>query len=206
MKFRFTFTLLFASAFVLAAHAQSPAPQAHIAVIAFQAAVGETNEAQRDFADLQKKYEPKREQLKALSDEVVNLQKQLKSDQDKLSQPDLAKRAKVIADKQKQLKRELEDTQKSIQDEMEQMMGALSVKVYDVLLDYAKKQGITNIIDTTIQQNSAPTVLYADPSSDITKIIIDAYNVKSGIPAPAAPAVKAAPTTAPHTAPKAPGK
>ena len=31
-----------------------------IAVIAFQAAVTQTNEFQRNFADLQKKYEPKR--------------------------------------------------------------------------------------------------------------------------------------------------
>ena len=31
-----------------------------------------------------------------------------------------------------------------------------------------------------------PTVLYAVPQTDITKAIIDAYNVKSGIPAPPA--------------------
>jgi len=35
--------------------------------------VGQTNEFQRNFADLQKKYEPKRQQLKTLNDEVENL-------------------------------------------------------------------------------------------------------------------------------------
>ncbi len=38
--------------------------------------MGQTNEFQRNFADLQKKYDPKRQQLKALSDEVDNLTKQ----------------------------------------------------------------------------------------------------------------------------------
>jgi outer membrane protein len=36
-------------------------------------------------------------------------------------------------------------------------------------------------------------VLYANPAADITKAVIDAYNVKSGIPAPPAqPAAKPA--------------
>ena len=50
---------------------------AKVAVIAFQAAVSQTNEFQRDFADLQKKYDPKRQQLKTLSDEIDTLTKQL---------------------------------------------------------------------------------------------------------------------------------
>jgi outer membrane protein len=59
-----------ASGFVLSAAAQTlpapaaaaPAGPAKIAVIAFQVAVAQTNEGQRNFADLQKKYEPKRQQ------------------------------------------------------------------------------------------------------------------------------------------------
>ena len=40
------------------------------------------------------------------------------------------------------------------------------------------------VIDATEQQQQAPLVLYAAPSSDITKAIVDAYNAKSGVPAP----------------------
>ena len=61
-----------ASGFALSAAAQTlpapaaaaPAGPAKIAVIAFQVAVAQTNEGQRDFADLQKKYAPKEAQLK----------------------------------------------------------------------------------------------------------------------------------------------
>jgi outer membrane protein len=175
-------------------------------VIEFQAAVAQTNEAQRDFADLQKKFEPKRQQLKVLNDEIDGMQKQLKSDQEKLSQADMSKRARAIADKQKQLKRDYEDSQKEFQGAMQQVLGTVGGKVYEVLLDYVKKQGFTIVIDATLQQQSAPIILYADQSSDITKTIIDAYNVKSGVPAPVTPAGKAAPATAPHAAPKAPAK
>ena len=65
------FTLLFALASVISAAAQAPAPAnvpTKVAVIAFQAAVSQTNEFQRDFADLQKKYDPRRQQLKTLRD------------------------------------------------------------------------------------------------------------------------------------------
>ena len=83
------FSLLLAAASVLPAASQTSAPAAQrpasavstgpakVAVIAFQAAVSQTNEFQRDFADLQKKYDPKRQQLKALSDEIDTLTKQL---------------------------------------------------------------------------------------------------------------------------------
>ena len=50
---------------------------AKVAVIAFQAAVMKTNEFQRNFADLQKKYDPKRQELKALANEIDTLTKQL---------------------------------------------------------------------------------------------------------------------------------
>ena len=62
-----------------------PAGPPKIAIIAFQVAVAQTNEGQRDFADLQKKYDPKRQQLKTLSDEVDRLTKDLQTQGEKLS-------------------------------------------------------------------------------------------------------------------------
>ena len=60
-----------------AAPAAAPAGPAKIAVIAWEAAVAQTNEGQRDFADLQKKYAPKEATLKTLNDEIETLTKQL---------------------------------------------------------------------------------------------------------------------------------
>ena len=200
MKRSLALAVLMASGIALAANAQTSAPT-KVAVIAFQGAVAQTNEGQRDFADLQKKFDPKRQQLKVLSDDIENLKKQLQAQADKLSDPERASRAKSIDDKTKQLQREGEDAQNDFQSEMQEVYGALASKVYDVLADYSKKQGFTVVIDVSSQQTP---VLYADESTNITKAVIDAYNVKSGIPAPpAGTGGTAAPTTAPHTAPKA---
>ena len=70
MKRTLTFMVTLASCLALNAAAQTAAARllpgraagpAKIAVIAFQAAVAQTNDFQRKFADLQKKFEPKRE-------------------------------------------------------------------------------------------------------------------------------------------------
>jgi outer membrane protein len=193
-----------ASGLVLSATAQTlPAPAAaapagpvKIAVIAFQAAVAQTNEGQRNFADLQKKFSPKREQLRALAEEIDNETKQLQAQGDKLSEAVLASRTKAIEDKKKQLQRDSEDAQNDFQQEMQEVFNTLASKVGDVLTSYEQQQGYTLVLDYAQQQSP---VLYAQPSTDITKAIIDAYNVKSGVPPPPAP-----PAAAPRPAAKPP--
>lgn len=184
--------------------ATTPAGPAKIAVIAFQVAVAQTNEGQRDFGDLQKKYQPKQSQLKTLSDEVDNLTKQLQTQGDKLNDAERAARAKTIDDKKKQLQRDAEDAQNDMSNDMNELYNTLAQKVYDVLNDYSKQHGYTLVLDFSQQQSP---VLYASDPTNITKAIIDAYNVKSGIPAPAQPAagLQSPPPSAPRPAPKAPG-
>ena len=84
---------------------------------------------------------------------------------------------------------------------MQELYNGLASKVYDVLSSYAQQQGYTLVLDVAQQQNP---VLYASESTNITKQVIDAYNVKSGVPAPPAqPAGAAAPApAAPKPAPK----
>jgi outer membrane protein len=206
MKRSIALAVTLASGFVLSAAAQTlPAPAApagpvKIAVIAFQVAGAQTNEGQRNFADLQKKYEPKETQLKTLNDEIESLKKQLQAQGDKLSDAERATRAKTIEDKDKQLQRSVEDTRNDFQTEMQELYNTLASKVYDVLASYAQQQGYTLVLDVAQQQNP---VLYANESSNITKQIIDAYNVKSGVPAPPAPPAAAAPAT-PRPAAKPP--
>ncbi len=173
-----------------AAAASAPAGPAKIAVVAFQVAVAQTNEGQRSFSDLQRKYQPKQNQLKGLNDEIDSLTKQLQASGDKLSESERAARAKTIDDKKKQLERSAEDAQNDMQNEMQELYSALASKVYDVLNDYAKAHGYTLVLDVAQQQSP---VLFATDSTNITKAIIDAYNVKSGVPAPPSPAAGAAP-------------
>ena len=202
MKRSLALIVTLASGLVLSAAAQtSPAPAApavpaKVAVIAFQAAVGQTNEFQRNFADLQKKYEPKRAELKTKADEIDGLEKQLQAQGDKLSDTERASRAKSIDDKKKQAQRFAEDAQTDLQGEMQQVYEGVASKVFEVLESYAQQQGYTLVVDGTGNQQQAPVVLYASPSTDITKAIIEAYNLKSGVPAPPAQPTAAAPAKA----------
>jgi outer membrane protein len=180
----------------------APAGPAKIAIVAFQVAVAQTNEGQRNFADLQKKYDPKRQQLKALNDEIDGLTKQLQSQGDKLSESERSNRAKTIDDKKKQLQREAEDAQNDMQQEMQQLYQTLASKVYDVLAGYAQEHGYTLVLDVAQQQTP---VLYATDSTNITKAVIDAYNVKSGVPAPPTQPAAGAPGLQAPGPSKAPG-
>jgi len=194
-----TFTL--ASGMVLSASAQTAAPApaaasaasigpAKVAVIAFQAAVAQTNEFQRNYADLQKKYEPKRQQLTALNNEIDNLSKQLESQGASLSDAERASRSNAIDSKKKQLQRDSEDAQNDFQNDMQDVFKGVASKVYDVMSDYAQKQGYTLVLDASQEENP---VLFAVESVNITKTVLDAYNTKSGVPAPPAQPTAAAP-------------
>jgi outer membrane protein len=189
MKRTFALVLMLASGIVLSAAAQTPAAPpaaapagpAKIAVVRFQMAVAQSNEGQRDFGDLQKKYAPKEAALKSLSDELDNLTKQLQTQGATLSEGERANRAKVIDDKKKQLDRDSEDARNDFQADIQEMYNGLASKVYDVMSTYAEQQGFTLVLDVSQQQTP---VLYSANGTDITKQVIDAYNVKSGVPAP----------------------
>lgn len=181
-----------------AAAAPSAAPAAipaRIAVVRFQLAVAQTNEGQRDFADLEKKFAPKQASLKSLNDEIESLTKQLETPNPSLTESERAAKAKSLDEKKKQLDRDTEDARNDFQQDMQDIYNSLASKVYDSLQAYAEQQGITLVLDVSQQQTP---VLWARNESDITKAVIDAYNVKSGVPAPPQSSSEAPKSTAPR--------
>jgi outer membrane protein len=163
-----------------------------IAVVAFQTGVARTNEGQRSYKDLEAKYGPREAQGKALDEEVKSLTRQLQAEGSKLSDAERASRAKAIEAKKKQVERFLADLKADGNRDVQAMYNGLASKFYDVLSTYAKDQGYDVVLDSSLDHTP---ILYIDPSVDITKAVIEAYNVKSGVAAPAAQ---------PATAPKAP--
>lgn len=212
MKRSLALVLSLASGFAMSAAAQTPAASsaaapaagpAKIAIIAFQVAVAQTNEGQRQFADLQKKYDPKREQLKKLNDDIEAMTKQLQADQAKLTPAEQQSRATAIDNKKKQLDRDGQDASNDFQQEMQDIYNGLASKVFDVVQSYAQLHGYTLVLDISAGQQQP--VLYFNDSTNITKEVIEAYNTKSGIPAPPQPsgATEAPKPTAPRpTAPR----
>lgn len=184
-----------ATVFSAAAVAQSAAPAAapevtKVGIINIQAAIVNSNEGQRDFESLQKKFDPKRQELESLNKEVDELQKKFNTQGDKLNDDARADLLKQIDSKKKTLQRDYEDANQDIQSQQNEIANRIGQKLVEVLDKYAKENKFTLILDVSGQ--SSP-VLWAATSVDITKPVVDAYNAASGVAAPPKPATAAKP-------------
>jgi len=156
-------------------------------------AIFASNEGQRDFEALSKKLEPKETELKNLNDEVENLKKQVNSD--KITEEARATLVKQIEQKQKSLERSVQDARDDAQNQRNEIAGRILNKMAPLIVKYAGDKGFGVIMDTSQAWPQGP-VLWAAPTVDITKAIVEAYNVQSGVPAPVRPATKPATTGA----------
>jgi outer membrane protein len=177
-------------------------PNARVAAINVEGAIYATNEGQRDMGALQKKFEPKFNDLKAKSDEVDALKKQLSAAG--ITDDKKAEINRQIDQKQKAFERARQDVQEDAQGQQGEIGQRIFQKMGPVIMKYAQENNIGMLIDTSSQWPQGP-VLYAAPL-DITKAVVEAYNAQSGVPAPAAgtptrpaPARSTPPATKPAT-------
>jgi outer membrane protein len=156
-----------------------------VAVIMFQAAVARTNEGERDFQNLEKKFEPKNVQLKKQNDAITALKKQLQAQSKTLTAAQRQEKVNEINEKEKALQQQVQDARSEFQNEMGTTFNTLAKKVGAVMTAYAQQHGYSVVLDASGQGSP---VLWASPTTDITKAVIAAYNKKSGVPAPPPPA------------------
>jgi outer membrane protein len=188
--------------------AASPAATAptgnKLGTINIEQAIYGSNEGQRDFEALSKKLEPKQTELKGLNDEVESLKKQLSTQGDKLTDEARANLVKQIEQKQKALERSVQDARDDAQNQQNEIAQRILQKMAPILVKFAGDNGFGVIIDTSNPWPQGP-VLWAGPAVDITKLIVDSYNLQSGVPAPTRPAAASKPAgTGGVTKPAAP--
>jgi outer membrane protein len=164
-----------------------PAPT-KIGIMNIQGAIMATNEGQRDFQTLEKKFEPKRTELQLAKTEIDNLNKQLTTQADKLNETALADLRKNIQTKQTNLNRSLEDAQADWASQQNDIGNRIGAKMMEIVEKYATDNGYAVILD--VSQGSA--VLWANSATNITKAIVDAYNAQSNVAAPTSAAPKPA--------------
>jgi Skp family chaperone for outer membrane proteins len=183
-----------------------------IGTINIEQAIFASNEGQRDFEALGKKLEPKQTELKNMNDEVESLKKQLSTQGEKLNEDSRGALVKQVEEKQKKLERSVQDARDDAQSQQNEIAQRILQKMAPIIVKYAGDKGFGVIMDTSNPWPQGP-VLWAGPSVDITKAIVDAYNVQSGVPAPARPVTTkpaasatrpAAPATKPATTAPAP--
>lgn len=179
------------------ARAQAPAAAANssataegkVAIVSIQEAIANTNEGKKELDAMQQKFAPRQATLQSQNEEIENLKKQLQAQGDKLSDEERNNRVRTATEKQKSLQRDYEDYQNDVQQAEQDILNRLGKKMLDVLEKYAKDNNYSVIMDVS---NPQTPVLYANPQTNITKQLIEAYNTASPV---AAPAAKPAATT-----------
>jgi outer membrane protein len=170
-----------------------------VGTINVEAAVFGSNEGRRDADALQKKLEPKQNELKGQNDELESLQKQLQTQGEKLNDEAKATLVKQIETKKKSLDRSVQDFQEDGQNQGKEIFSRILQKMAPTIVKYAQDNGFQLIVDTSNQWPQSQ-ILWSGEGVDITKAIVDAYNTSSGVPAPAAAAKPPAPKPAPKQA------
>jgi len=162
-----------------------------IGAINVEQAIFASNEGQRDFEALSKKLEPKDTQLKAQKADLDALQK--KASASTTTETEKADLQRQVDTKQKALQRDMQDAEEDARGQENEIAQRILGKMAPLIIKYATDNGFGMIIDTS-SNNQWPNgpVLWHGPSLDITKAVVDAYNVQSGVPAPPKPAASGA--------------
>ena len=184
-----------------AAAAAAPATGTKVGTINIEQAIFASNEGRRDFEQLSKKFEPKQSELKGLSEEIDGLKKQLNTQGDKMNEDAKGTLVKQIESKQKSFDRTSQDAQEEFQNQQGEIGNKILTKMAPMIVKYASENGYGIIMDTSQQWPRGPVIWYGQ-AVDITQAIVEAYNVQSGVPAPATTA-GAKPGAKPATTPAA---
>jgi len=166
---------------------QAQSPSGKIAVIAIQNAIVATKDGQKAAAELDSKAGPKKKELEGKQGDINSLQEQLSKGQNTLSEATKSDLYKNIESKKKSLQRDFEDALAEMDQEQQKILQGLGQKMMAVIEKYARDNGYTLVVDVS---NPQTPVLYASPSIDITKDIIELYDKSAGqmsAPKPAAP-------------------
>jgi outer membrane protein len=191
------------------ATAAKPAPSSPAAAVATgtgtkvgtininEAIIG-SNEGRRDMETLSKKFEPKQTELKGQNDELESLKKQMATQEGKLNDDALATLKRQIETKQKSFDRSYQDFQEEAGSQQQEVAGRVLQKMAPLIVKYAQENGFGVIVDTSKPWPQS-NILWWGEAVDITKPVVDAYNLQSGVPAPAPTGAAKPSTTKPAT-------
>ncbi len=167
MKMRRTIVLLVAI-FLLNAFAFS---EVKIGVINPQKIMDNTKKGIAIQKKLEKLQGEKQQEIKALQDEIKKLQKDLNSPA--LNNDARQKKTIQIQEKQKNLKRYIEDARNEFARESQKEFLNLEKELMPLIENLGRQKGFTIIIDVT-----RPGIVYYDEAMDITAEVIKAVDAK----------------------------
>ncbi len=157
-----------------AASAASPAAAStRVAIIDIQAAIRATEEGQQAAKRIETEFAPRRNDLKAQTQQLQALQQQLKDGGNTLSIGAKDELEQRIALKQKQIQRSYEDAQSDFQSANSDAVNRIGQKMMKVVSTYATAHGYSLVLDVS---NPNTPVLFAAKGINITAPIVALYN------------------------------
>ena len=149
--------------------------QTKVAVISLQRAVLESDEIQKAGAVMEAKYKPRQQKIEELQHDLQSIQQQLQTGAGKLTPSAEADLTAQGQKKQRDLQRMTDDLQADFNSERNEVLGASTRKMADVVKKLAEEKGYDVVVDTT-------NTVYFKPALDITAEALAAYN--KAYPAP----------------------
>ena len=144
---------------------------------------------------LDKKFDPKRNELQNLNKEIEDLKKQLNTQGDKMNDEARGSLVRNLESKQKQMQRASEDAQNEYQQQQSEIAQRILQKMAPLIDKFAKDNQYSLLMDVSQPWPQGP-VLWFGANTDVTKAVVDLYNLQSGVPAPAsAPTSSSRPNT-----------
>jgi len=185
----------------------TPGSALKVGTINIQDAIFLSNEGRKEMETLQKKFDPKQAELKSANDELEALKKQLSTQGPSLNDDARATLQKQIEGKQKTFDRNVQDAQEDFGNQQQEIATKILSKMAPLIVKYSTENGFGLIVDTSKPWPQSPVLWWNQDAVDITKPVIEQYNIQSGVPAPAStgtgkPAAPKPATGAGATAPK----
>jgi outer membrane protein len=173
----------------------APAAGMKLGVINFQAAIFNTQEGKKALDDLRAQFAPRQAELEKVQRELNDLQNQLRTQGNTLSEEARVQLVRQGEQKRKLATRLEQDYRDDAQDAQEELVNRLGTKLKRVIDLYGADKGFHLILDYS-QSNA---VAFFAPATDVTEDVVrlydQAYPVQAAQP-PAQPAPRPAPPRA----------
>ena len=174
-----------------------------VAVVDMNTAIIATQEGKKVFEEVQKRFEPRAQDLERKQREVQALQERYQRQATTLSEQERLRLTRQLEENQRTLKRGQEDFQADSQREQQDAYGRLLAKMRRIINEYAARNGYVLVVD----YRQIP-VYFVHKSIDITEDLVRRYDVAnpmeaagSGTTAPSGTAPAASPSPAPPEKP-----
>ena len=131
------------------------------------------------MADLQKKYQPRQQEVQKHQQDIQAINDQLQKQAATLSDEEQRRLNRDLEEKQKLLKRTTEDAQADFATDRDEMFRRIGQKMVKLIDDYARQNGFSLVIGS----DQVP-IYYAAKEVDLTDQIVKLYDAANPADAP----------------------